>query len=85
MYGYAGAAKSASQVTPFTPPQQATNQGGLATQSAAVGQATGTRPAAPNRRCRPVPNALQSLESSTGLTGFDDFSDVHDLAELDTG
>jgi PPE-repeat protein len=78
MYGYAGAAKSASQVTPFTPPQQATNQGGVASQSAAVGQTAGNAQSAMSA----VPSALQSLESSTGLTGFDAFSNVYDLASL---
>src|ERR1700761_3990347 len=74
MYGYAGAAKSASQVTPFTSPQQATNQGGAASQSAAVGQAASTPAGNAQSAMSTVPNALQSLESSTGLTGFDDFS-----------
>jgi len=77
MYAYAGTAKSASQVTPFTQPQQATNQGGLASQSAAAGNAQSTMSA--------VPSALQSLESSTGLTGFSDFSNVYDLASLGSG
>jgi PPE-repeat protein len=85
MYSYAGAAKSASQVTPFTAPQQATNQGGLASQSAAVGQAAGTSAGNAQSTMSAVPSALQSLESSTGLTGFDDFSNVHDLAELGSG
>ncbi len=83
MYGYAGAAKSASQVTPFTQPQQATNQGGLASQGnavtqAAVGQAAGNAQATMSA----VPSALQSLESSTGLTGFDEFSNAYNLASL---
>ena len=85
MYGYAGAAKSASQMTPFTSPQQATNQGGLATQGAAVGQAAGTSAGNAQSAMSAVPNALQSLESSTGLTGFEDFSNVYDLAELGSG
>jgi PPE-repeat protein len=85
MYGYAGAAKSASQVTPFASPQQATNQGGLATQSAAVGQAAGTSAGNAQSAMSAVPNALQSLESSGGLTGFSDFSNVYDLAELGSG
>ena len=85
MYGYAGAAKSAAQVTPFTAPQQATNQGGPAAQSAAVGQAAGTSAGSAQSAMSAVPSALQSLESSTGLTGFEDFSNVYDLAELGTG
>ncbi len=85
MYGYARAAKAASQVTPFTSPQQATNEGGLASKNAAVGQAAGTTAGNAQSAMSAVPNALQSLESSTGLTGFDDFSNVYDLAELGTG
>jgi PPE-repeat protein len=85
MYGYAGAAKSASQVTPFTSPQQATSQGGLAAQSAAVGQATGTTAGSAQSAMSAVPSALQSLASSSGLTGFSDFSNVYDLAELGSG
>jgi PPE-repeat protein len=82
MYGYAGSAKSASQVTPFTSPQQATNQGGLASQGAAVTQATGTSAGTAQSAMSAVPSALQSLESSTGLTGFSDFSNAYDLASL---
>src|SRR5271167_3797268 len=42
MYGYAASSASATSLTPFTPPQQNTNPGGTAGQSAAVTQATGT-------------------------------------------
>lgn len=42
MYGYAAASAAAtSQMTPFTPPHQCTNTGGLAGQPAAVGHACG--------------------------------------------
>ena len=82
MYGYAGAAKSATQVTPFAEPQQATNSGGLATQSAAVTQAGGTSAGNAQSAMSAVPSALQSLESATGLTGFDNFSNAYDLASL---
>jgi PPE-repeat protein len=85
MYGYTGAAKSASQVTPFTSPQQATNQGGLANQGTAVTQAAGASAGNAQSTMSAVPSALQSLESSSGLTGFSDFSNVYDLAELGTG
>jgi PPE-repeat protein len=85
MYGYAGAAKSASQVSPFTSPQQAADQGGLAGQGAAVTQAAGTSAGNAQSTMSAVPSALQSLESSSGLTGFSDFSNVYDLAELGTG
>ncbi|OBI09387.1 PPE family protein, SVP subgroup [Mycobacterium scrofulaceum] len=39
MYGYAGSAATATQLTPFTPPQQNTNPGGSATQASALSQA----------------------------------------------
>ena len=42
MYGYAASSASATTLTPFNPPQQNTNPGGAAGQSAAVTQATGT-------------------------------------------
>ncbi len=40
MYGYAGAAAAAAQLTPFTTPPQTTNAGGQAAQGAAVANAT---------------------------------------------
>jgi PPE-repeat protein len=42
MHGYAAASQTASQVTPFTSPQQTTNPNGLAAQSAAATQVAGT-------------------------------------------
>ena len=42
MYGYQAAAQVASTFTPFTPPQQNTNPGGVGAQGAAVGQAAAT-------------------------------------------
>ncbi|OBJ16296.1 hypothetical protein A5653_24435 [Mycobacterium colombiense] len=80
MYGYAGASQAASQVTPFTPPKQTTNQGGLAAQTAATTQAAGTsaghvQSALSGNTMSAVPNALQSLTtSSTASSGFSDFS-----------
>ncbi|OHV00790.1 PPE family protein, SVP subgroup [Mycobacterium talmoniae] len=43
MYGYAGGAAAATALTPFTPPKQNTNPGGLGAQGAAVMQAAGSR------------------------------------------
>ena len=59
MYGYAGSSASATTLTPFTPPAPATNPGGLASQTAAVAQATGTS-AATNTQ-----TVLSQLTSST--------------------
>jgi PPE-repeat protein len=42
MYGYAGASAIATQLTSFSEPAQATDQGGLAAQAAAVSQAIAT-------------------------------------------
>ncbi|GAB1811524.1 PPE family protein, SVP subgroup [Mycobacterium sp. MUNTM1] len=80
MYGYAGASQAASQVTPFTPPEQTTNQGGLAAQAAATTRAAGTsagrvQAALSGNAMSTVPNALQSLAtSSTASSGLSDFS-----------
>jgi PPE-repeat protein len=68
MYGYAASSASATSLTPFNPPQQNTNPGGTAGQSAAVTQATGT--AAGNAQSTiqqafsSVPNSLQSLATA---------------------
>ncbi len=42
MYDYAASAASATQITPFSSPTQTTNPEGVASQAAAVGQASGT-------------------------------------------
>jgi PPE-repeat protein len=67
MYGYAGASAAAATLTPYTPPPQDTNPGGVAAQAAAVGQAAST-PAAHSRAAlsqlvSTVPNVLQGLAS----------------------
>ncbi|UQX13503.1 PPE family protein [Candidatus Mycobacterium methanotrophicum] len=66
MYGYAGSAAAATQMTPFTAPPQTTNQSGAAAQSAAVAQATGTSAGSNvqstlSQLVSAVPQALQSL------------------------
>ncbi|GBE67063.1 PPE family protein [Mycobacterium sp. MFM001] len=75
MYGYAGSAAAASQLTPFTPPDQATNRGGTAGQAAAVAQAsataTGTRVPAAVSSISAAPQALQSLASPAASTPGD--------------
>jgi PPE-repeat protein len=84
MYGYAASSASATSLTPFTPPQQTTNPGGTAGQSAAVTQATGT--AAGNAQSTiqqafsAVPNALQSAATAapaaTSGLSLDTISDL---------
>jgi PPE-repeat protein len=90
MYSYAGDSQAASRVTPFAPPEQTTDEGGLGAQSAATAQAAGT--SAGNAQTTltsaggmmsAVPNALQSLtSSSSGVSAFSEFSNPYDLASL---
>lgn len=54
MYGYAGQAQAATEVTPFAAPETATNADGLSAQSAAVAQAVGTS-AGRRKACCPAP------------------------------
>jgi PPE-repeat protein len=68
MYGYAGVSASATMLTPFTPPPQSTNPGGLGGQAAALAQATGTSaatntPTVLSQLTSAVPIALQGLAS----------------------
>jgi PPE-repeat protein len=74
MYGYAGNSAVASKVTPFAAPPQTTNPAGLAGQSAAVAQATGTSAAtntqsALSQLTSTMPTALQSLGSPMAASG----------------
>lgn len=63
MYGYASASSAATNVTPFDPPPQTTEQAGLAAQAVAAQQ--------PGTELQPViaatPQALQGLSAPTGL------------------
>jgi PPE-repeat protein len=61
MHGYAAASQTASQVTPFTQPQQTTNPNGLAAQNAAANQAAGT---SAGHAMSGLSQALQSLAST---------------------
>ncbi|KAA8969994.1 PPE family protein [Mycobacterium sp.] len=68
MYGYAGDSAAASTVPQFSSPPQTTNQGGLAAQSAAVAQATGTATGADaqstlSQLMATTPQTLQALAS----------------------
>jgi PPE-repeat protein len=86
MYGYAASSASATSLTPFNPPQQNTNPGGTAGQSAAVTQATGT--AAGNAQSTiqqafsSVPNALQSAATSAQTTPLDVLDTLSDLISI---
>ena len=81
MYGYAGSSAVATQLTPFTEPQQTTSPGGLMAQSAAVAQAAstpaGTQQSTLSQLVSALPNVLQGLASpsssssqTTGLGGI---------------
>ncbi len=68
MYGYAGSAASATQVTPFSSPPRTTDAEGVASQAAAVGQASGS--SAGNAQSTlaqvfsAIPNALANFATS---------------------
>ncbi len=66
MYGYAGSAAAATQLTPFTPPQQNTNAGGAAAQANSVSQAAEV-PAGATQSA--VSTASQSVSSGAGALG----------------
>ena len=84
MYGYAASSASATQLTPFNPPQQNTNPAGSADQAAAVGQATGT--AAGNAQSTiqqafsAVPAALSSAAAAPAAT--DPLSTISNLISI---
>lgn len=69
MYGYAGSSATATRLSMFTEPNQATRHDGLARQAAAVTQATGTsagnQQATISQLNTAVPHALQTLSSPT--------------------
>ncbi|ORV71581.1 PPE family protein [Mycobacterium gastri] len=79
MYAYAASSASAGTLNPLTTPSQTTNPGGVAAQSAAVGQAAAAatvNQVGLSSLITDVPNAVMSLASpltsvadATGLTG----------------
>ncbi|MEZ0384439.1 PPE family protein [Mycobacterium sp. pW045] len=77
MYGYAGGSATASQVTPFSAPAQATNPAGQGGQAAAVAHAAGTAAghnAQVSQLISSLPNALQSMASPpTGVAASTDW------------
>jgi PPE-repeat protein len=91
MYGYAGSSASATSLTPFSPPPSSTHTGGLASQAAAVGQATGTSAgnaqstvsSAP-QTFSAVPNALQNLATAAPAAAADPPDPLSTLSNLIT-
>ncbi|BBU22810.1 PPE family protein [Mycobacterium xenopi] len=66
MYGYAGSSAAATQMTPFSAPPQTTNVAGLASQSAAVAQATGASSGTGTQSILSgIPQILQQLASAS--------------------
>jgi PPE-repeat protein len=88
MYGYAASSASATQLSPFTPPQENTNPSGAAGQSAAVGQATGT--AAGNAQSTiqqafsAIPNALSAASpaATSAAAAADPLGTISDLISI---
>ncbi|MFL0178523.1 PPE family protein [Mycobacterium sp. SMC-15] len=69
MYGYAGSAAAATQLTPFNQPPETTNPTGAANQAAAAAEATGNSTASNiaqqvSQMLNAMPQALQSLASN---------------------
>ncbi|BBY22492.1 PPE family protein [Mycobacterium stomatepiae] len=83
MYGYSGSAATASQLTPFSPAQQNTNQGGSASQADVVSQAS--RLAAGNAQSTvssvsdPASSVSDVLGSATNALGLSTPRDALDL------
>jgi PPE-repeat protein len=71
MYGYAASSASATALTPFNPPQQTTDPGGLANQAAAV-QATGIVESRVQQAFSAVPSALQGAAAAAPAAALDD-------------
>ncbi len=66
MYGYAGSSASSGTLDPLTLPEPATDEGGLAAQAAAVGQASASAASTPSGfsgLIASLPRAVQSLAS----------------------
>ena len=91
MYGYAASSASATSLTPFNPPQQSTNPGGTAGQSAAVSQATGTSAgnvqstvSSIQQAFSSVPNALTSAAApaATSTSVLDTLDLISDLISI---
>ncbi|MCV7259015.1 PPE family protein [Mycobacterium shimoidei] len=84
MYGYAGSAAAATQLTPFTEPPQTTNTAGTALQASAVtqaGSASGLNISTQlSQLINSLPNALQGL--ATGLAESPTTGSTNLLSEL---
>lgn len=80
MYGYAAYSASATALTPFNPPQQITNPGGLTSQAA--NQATGMVQSTVQRVFSAVPDALQSAAAAPSVAAAAAPIDTDSLSTL---
>ncbi|MCV6964404.1 PPE family protein [Mycobacterium intermedium] len=80
MYGYAGSSAAAAELSPFVQPHDMTTASGLATQAAAVSQATGSSAASQQgtlaELMAAVPGALQGLAGSGSATSLPDIANL---------
>ena len=86
MYGYAGSAAVATQLTPFTEPPQTTNPAGAAGQAATVAHALGTSAgtntqSALTQLMSAVPQALQSAAAPVAATPPSSITTIAGAAE----
>ncbi|OBJ67920.1 PPE family protein [Mycobacterium sp. 1274756.6] len=77
MSGYAGAAAAATRLTPFTPPQQNTNQAGIAGQAASVAQAQASSAAG---NTQSILSQVGSAVSGPGASTGDSLGMLNNLA-----
>jgi PPE-repeat protein len=85
MYGYAASSASATQLTPFNPPQQNTNPAGAANQAAAVGQSTsaaaGNAQSTIQQAFSAIPAALSSAAAAPAAAA-DPLGTISDLISI---
>jgi PPE-repeat protein len=83
MYGYMGSAAAATQVTPFSPPQQNTNSGGQTGQASAVAQASqlsaGSAQSAVSNASGSLSSAPSAVSGATTALGVSSPLDLLDL------
>jgi PPE-repeat protein len=86
MFGYAGSAASATQVTPFSSPPQTTNAEGVVNQTAAAGQAGATSAGSAQSMLSQLQAAFSAVPNAlSNLTSADVFGSLTPLDLLDLG
>lgn len=83
MYGYAGSSAAATQLTPFSPPQQSTDPAGTAAQTSALSQAgelpAGSTQSAVSAATQSITALPQSVSGATSALGVSTPLDALDL------